>query len=347
MPKFIYPFFFPKFMARKRTTHTMRKMQPAVTDLYFKADTATNGDSRCYVDTAKELSKVNRRLYEQGKMYGYQGLTFIWKPNPANTVASIEVTVSTAGNTWSVHNSFVKAKALWEEMQDLVLDDNPSIKGKWRDFKVQLHAGQNTARTLGCVDASGNIVEEGEWEMSRFIMPQHDVDPATGEPLPALSRTALLIGDNSSSYPASGSRVSLLQSYEESRATVQPIDPNVPAEMSTSFFNLLTDQGSQEPELADIIEDENDQPPYAVDNYPGGDTNAPRGFVVQYGAISSAEVDGRVGPFVAPCGLIEINIKGYTATGAEVALEDMPVIDLLLHVAPGVYKGVAAVDMGQ
>jgi hypothetical protein len=107
-------------------------------------------------------------------------------------------------------------------------------------------------------------------------MPQHDVDPATGEPLPALSRTAVLIGDNSASYPASGSRVSLAQSYMESRATVQPVDPNVPAAMSTSFFNLLTDSGSQEPELADIIEDENDQPPYATDDYPGTTNNAPR-----------------------------------------------------------------------
>ncbi len=327
----------------------MPKIAPAVTDLYFQADTAGNGDSRCYIDTARELSKCNRRLYEQGKMYAYQGLTFIWKPTGtlATDVASIEVSVSTAGNTWIVHNSFVKAKALWDEMQDLVLDDNPSVKGKWHDFKVQLHAGMNDARTLSAVDASGNVVESGEWAYSKFIMPQHDVDPTTGEPLAALSRTALLIGDNSASYPASGSRVSLAQSYEESRATVQPVDPNVPAAMSTSFFNLLTDQGSQEPELADVIEDENDEPPYATDNYPGGDTNAPRGYVVQYGAISSAEVDGRVGPFVAPCGLVEINIKGYDSSGGEIATENMPVIDLLLHVAPGTYKGVAAIDMGQ
>ena len=325
----------------------MPKIQPAVTDLYFQADTAGNGDSRCFIDTAKELSKCNRRLYEQGKMYAYQGLTFIWKPDTLGNVASIEVSVSTAGNTWIVHNSYVKAHALWNEMQELVLDDNPSVKGKWRDFKVQLHIGQDNNRTLSSVDASGTQVEAGEWELSTFVMPQHDVNPATGEPLPALTRTAVLIGDNSASYPASGSRVSLAQSYEESRATVQPVDPNVPAAMSTSFFNLLTDQGSQEPELADVIEDENDEPPYAVDNYPGGDTNAKRGYVVQYGAISAAEVDGRVGPFVAPCGLLQIDIKGYQADGQPVELADMPVIDLLLHVAPGMYKGVAAIDMGQ
>jgi hypothetical protein len=45
--------------------------------------------------------------------------------------------------------------------------------------------------------------------------------------------------------------------------------------------------------------------------------------------------------------LIQIDIKGYTAEGDLVDLADMPVIDLLLHVAPGAYKGVAAIPMGQ
>ena len=50
-------------------------------------------------------------------------------------------------------------------------------------------------------------------------------------------------------------------------------------------------------------------------------------------------MDGRVGGFIAPCGLLEVQIKGYTATGAPVPFADMPNIDLLLHVAPGMYKG--------
>jgi hypothetical protein len=117
--------------------------------------------------------------------------------------------------------------------------------------------------------------------------------------------------------------------------------------MSTSFFNLLTDSGSQEPELADVIEDENDAPPYDTDSYVGNATNAPTAMTVGYGAISAAEVDGRIGPFVAPCGLLEIEIKGYNSSGQAIIVDDMPAIDLLLHVAPGTYKGVAAIPMGQ
>jgi hypothetical protein len=97
-------------------------------------------------------------------------------------------------------------------------------------------------------------------------MPQHEVEtagPDAGKPLPAEEKTAVLVGPNS------GTKESLINAYQESRATVQSPMPNVPAGMSGSFFNLLTDSGSQEPELADVIEDENDLPPYDRDAYPG------------------------------------------------------------------------------
>jgi len=110
---------------------------------------------------------------------------------------------------------------------------------------------------------------------------------------------------------------------------------------------LLTDSGSQEPELADVIEDSNDQPPYDTDEYPGSSTNADVAVICGYGAISPQEVDGRIGGFVAPCGLVEIQITGFDAAGTKIADAQMPEIELLLHVAPGMYKGVASVPMGQ
>lgn len=317
---------------------------PAITDLFFTADVANQGDSRSYIDTARELSKINRRLYQQGRMYGYQGLTFIWRGNTQGTVATIEVSVRTAGNTWITHNAFVKGKALWDEMQDLVLDDNPSVKGKWHDYKIQLAGSQSGPRTLSVKDGAGNDVAGGEWAYSKYVMPQHDVQmtgPGAGTPEAAEELTALLIGDDTAT------KRSLVKAYQESRATVQSVDPNVPAELSTSFFNLLTDSGSQEPELADVIEGENDEPPYDADEYIGGAVNASVPMTVGYAAVSNAEVDGRIGPFVAPCGLLEIDIVGYDASGAQIPNANMPPVDILLHVAPGTYKGVAAIPMGQ
>ena len=318
------------------------KIQPAITTLNFQTD-PTSGSYLSYVDTARELSKVNRRLYSQSRMYGFQGLSFIWRSTgtAATDVATIECTVRTAGNTWTVQNAHVKGEALWHQMQALVLEDNPSIAGKWHDFKVQLDANQIVARELLARDGAGTPYAVGEWDISTYVMPQHDVDPATGEPLAAEEFTVTLIGDDTST------KRSLVKAYQDSRSTLNPNNPNVPAGMTTSFFNLLTDSGSQEPELATVIEGEGNNPPYDLDNYAGGPGNAPDPVTVAYAAISSAEVDGQIGGFIAPCGLLQIEVKGYDASGNAIAEGSMPAIDILLHVAPGSYKGVASVPMGQ
>ena len=143
-----------------------------------------------------------------------------------------------------MQNAHTKGEALWHQMQALVLEDNPSIAGKWHDFKCQLDYQQVGARELSALDGSGTPYAPGEWDISTYVMPQHDVDPSTGQPLAAVEYTPLLIGIDTAS------KRSLVQAYEQSRATLNPDNPNVPAGMTTSFFNLLTDSGSQEPEPA-------------------------------------------------------------------------------------------------
>ena len=323
-------------MARKRSSPNM---QPAITSLSLKTDIAEAGSYLSYVDVARELSKVNRRLYSQARMYAFTGMSYAFRQNASN-IATIECTVRTAGNTWVVQNSHVKGEALWHQMQALVLEDNPSISGTWHDYKIQLDTEQVGARTLEARDGQGNLYPNGEWRYSKYVMPQHSVD-AAGNPLVAEELTAVLVG------PDSPSKRSLVKAYEESRATLSPDDPNVPIAMSTSFFNLLTDSGSQEPELALVIKGENDNPPYDLDNYPGSDVVAPGPVTVAYSAISVAEVDGQIGGFIAPSGLIQIEFRAFDSVGTSITTADMPDLDILLHVAPGMYKGVASIPMGQ
>jgi hypothetical protein len=315
-------------MAKKRSIRKAPKMQPAITDLNFQipAGGGVNNASDFYIDTNRALSRVNRRLYEQGRLVGYQGLTFVWRPSGSNPavatdLATVDLTVRTAGNSWIVHNAFVKGKALWNEMQDLVLDDNPSIAGKWHDFKVTLSLDMVGNQELDVLDGRGNPYLGGEWNRSTYVMPQHEVYTTgadAGKPLPAEEFTACLIGiDNPT-------RKSLVKAYQESRATPNSPTPNVPPGMSTSFFNLLTDTGSQEPELADVIEQENDESPYDIDEYPGGPVNGNAAVTVGFGAISASEVDGRIGGFVAPCGLLQVEVIGRDYTGAVIIPANMP-----------------------
>lgn len=319
-------------MTRASRAKKMKRIQPAVTDLVYRwrpttPDQGAAGSQDQYIDIARDLSIVNRRGYEQNRMYAITGITVVY---PEGGSSNFTLRAYTAGNSWVVQNAHVKGEALFHEMNDLVLKDNPSVRGTWAGFKVRLDDHHGTLNQLDPIDGDENDYLQGQWEYSTYVLPQHDVDPATGQPLPALERTAHLVGPNF------GTRIGLVQAYADSRATVQPEDPSVPAGLSTSFFNLLTDTGSQEPELADVIQGDGDQPPYDQDAYPGGSSNADCTVLHGICAVSPQSPTSMIGGISVPCGLLHIN---------GTVIEDH--VTVIVHVAPGNYKGVLSVPMGQ
>ncbi|AXH78999.1 MAG: hypothetical protein [Circular genetic element sp.] len=323
-------------MARRKASKSKRmKIQPAVTDLTYRWTPATSDQGAAnsrdqYIDVMRDLSIVNRRHYDQAHNVVLRGISFVY-PAGTDPIAEPLFTLQaySAGNTWSVQNAHVKGHALWNQMNQLVLDDNPSVQGKWAGFKVRLDDHMVAANTLSPEDGDESDYLQGEWEYSTYVLPQHSVD-AAGNPLPALERTPHLVGADF------GTRIGLVNAYQESRATVQPIDPSVPAQFQDSFFNILTDSGSQEPELADVIEDANDEPPYNHLNYPGGALNADCAVLHSQASVSPYSPDGMLGPLLLPCGLLRI--RG--------TIISQPVT-VILHVASGSYKGIAAEKMGQ
>lgn len=341
-------------MARRRNKGITKAQKTMVYS--YTASEHTNGIA--YIDVAQSLSMCNRKLFSQEKVYGIEKIDFSFLPTYSETTPGsgifesdydiLQVWIRTAGDTWSVHNAWVKGQALHSEMQDLVLADNPSIKGTWSDFKVFLDGDhRNAVKGAG---APGNLlpingpgfVHEGEWDYTRFVLPQHEVD-AAGVPLPADETFVHLVGADVGTHGAFLS-AGLVEAYSQSRSTVQNEDPSVPAGMSTSFFNLLTDSGSQEPELADVIETENDRPPYDQDEYPGGKLNAPAPWFESISTANVGHPNGVTPGFLAQCGLIEIRVTGFK-DGFGVTPTNQ--VNLFLTVAPGMYKGVAAIDMGQ
>jgi len=322
-------------MARSKTAVTK-----AVRDLIFEIPSGTH-----YLDAFQCLSAVNRKLFAQGHVLGIQNAEVYF--TAAADVVTNRVVLQTAGDTWPVHNGHVKGKALWNQMNELVLEDNPSIQGKWADYKVFLDDAHRAyffgPGNLLPLDGAGAPYLMGEWYMSTYVLPQHDVDLATGEPLPADETQAHLVGPDVGATGAWQS-VGLVNAYQESRATVQANDPNVPSGMSESFFNQLTDSGSQEPELAQVIEDANDKAPYDLLNYPGGSINAPTTVTVEEMLATVGSPVSQTGSFVAQCGLIKVVNSAFNATGEPVTA---PTLTLRLRVMAGAYKGVAALPMGQ
>lgn len=329
-------------MARRKSTRRSKKPDKAVRRMSFILPA---GGASHYIDLAEALSIVNRKLFRQGYVYGVESIEYGLVADPT-AIDTISVRAQTAGDSWCVHNAHVKGHALWNEMNQLVLADNPSVQGKWADFKVFLDAGHRASYfgtgNLQPVDGSGVAYLPGEWNYSDYVLPQHEVDPISGLPLPADQTQAHLIGADVG-VPGAFQSVGLVQAYSQSRATVSDQQPNVPVGMSDSFFSLLTDTGSQEPELGDVIEGENDSPPYDLLNYPGGQANGDEPHFAETGVATLGSPVGLLTPFAAQCGLIKITSNAYHQ-GVPAAMPGMTVHVTLMA---GDYRGIAAIPMGQ
>lgn len=312
-----------------------KKIQPAELAMSFNIPAAT-ASNPTYIDLAQCLSAVNRRLYHQGKCYYVSRVTYI-------NVGGGSLGLATLPDNWITSNAFVKSKALWNTMNKGVLKDNPSVKGKWADYKVFFDAAHynggvtSAGPTLNLVpfDAAspGNSVSLGEWYMGRFVSPQHDVDPATGVELPADEYYAHMLGDDVGSAGSYAS-VGVIKGYAETRARVQ-VAPDVPAGMQTNWMTELSDLGGQDPELANVIEDANDNPPYDRDDYVGGDTNFNGGVFQSTLVTNTTLVQDKDLGFKVPLGLIKVIHNSQSAGG------------LIIHLTPGHYKGVMATEVKQ
>ena len=313
----------------------MPKLQPAVTSLWYEMPTSTAGVSR-FIDISADLSRLNRKLMRQGYEYAVAGIVVT---DDVGDVSDLDISVSVAGNTWITHNAWKKGQAMWLDMQKQLLAASPESAGKWRDYKVALTENQSAANTISALNGAAGALPGGyEWAKSQYVLPQHDVDPVTGNPLPALKYTACLVGPDD----LPNNVFSLVKAYEDSRATVQTIVPNVPATLSQSFYTKLLDDGNRNTELADVIEDENDQPPYSMGsgNYPGGGgfttsaatTRVARGVKNQY--APTLTLPG----FMAQCGLMRIDAVRSSGSNN---------CRLQVLLVPGNYRGVMAHPMGQ
>ena len=228
------------------------KKTPAVRYLRYElTNSATPGtETSHYIDLARDISTVNRRLYRQGRDYHVKKVTIISSDTP-NTGSRISVSV--IPDTWVSRESWKRGMSTWRRMQNEVLKQAAgNIKATWSDFKVHLSNDSRTATLPVPKDNGGNAYLLGEWNYTDMVSP----DGTTGDDTFALH----MLGDHSGSAGAWGS-VGLIKSYGESRATVNTNDPNVPGEASDDPLLNVFDYGTTIDEVADLIEGENGNPP--------------------------------------------------------------------------------------
>ncbi len=316
----------------------MAKIEPAVTQLLYPVPDGTS-----YIDLAKDLSQVNRRLYRQGMTYVVQDIQYA--AGAGMRASDIQgLTFSTAGNSWIVHNAWKKAFTAWRREKRKGTDALGPIHGKWEDFKVYLDDSMEDATTLEPYAGDGAVYQAGEWEYSKFVFD----DDGTEREL-----KMHLIGSSNLADTNNESGIGLIQEYQNSRAYPNA-DPALPSSASDTIYAKMI--GYAPDELTDIMvdnmENDNDLPPYDPDEYPGGDTNADAAVVARWGSVNATQSSTTLGGFIAPCGLVKIStaelaLDNAASADGVYAAGSAPTAVMILSIAPGTYRGVLAAPMGQ
>lgn len=334
----IDPFLYGMLMARRKKM----TVQPAVTRLWFHIDPS---NTRNYVDLSLACSAANRRFYRQGLKWAVAGMSLHTGINVTG-----EFDVSKVPDTWMAQNAYEKSKMLWMKSQDQVLDDQPSIKARYRDFKVFLDQEMTTSvkqivsqspavsnSIMLPVDRNDQIAKNGEWVYSSIQLP---VDGGASNP------DAVQLHFVGADYTVGTDQISkgMIHGYGLSRSRPQDIDPNTPGD--GGWMNDVFDVADNLDEIREDIEDENNVPPYRVgtageaeEYYPGGDNNQTDASLHAVCFVSGTTVGGktRVDGGLFNCGLIRFdwNLQGFDP-------QDPGSMYLAIDLVPGTHKGYMA-----
>jgi hypothetical protein len=325
---------------------TKKKFVPAERFLRFQVQHRAGfaQEQEHYIDIARELSKVNRRLYRQHMAYNVANIT-VTSRDSANSLISF----STVPDTWVTRNALGRGKKMFDQMQKAATKLG-AVKPRFNDYKVHMNDAHRQiiggVNDLKAKDNDNVDYASGEWVYSKYQ--RADGTSASDE------FVSHVLGDHN----VSGSNyvsVGLIKSYGESRATPQATEPLVDSDMENDpLLSLFRDDEAFE-EIIDDMDNDNDNAPYKIltggaastigENYPGSSTNGSNPVVRrlaaigQQGGVSAPSV--MLPGFTALCGLIQIETQSGLAS--EPAIDDT--FDVVIELAPGSYKGVAAFDI--
>ncbi len=322
-------------MAYKRSNGKLsrKKPEPAPMTLSFIAQAGAS-----YIDLNLAASIANRRGYKQEHSdWMVAGFTLYTGTTGAMSIWKVP-------DTWVVENAYTKSLAMWNKMNDQVLDDEPGIQGVYHDFKVYMDSNMSVETVQCAADPTGRILTplteqapggvgtgllqvpavgqtdslttadftgaaapRADWNFSTIQIPN---DPASGT---TTEYTMHIVG------PSTGTSVGLVTGYARSRTRPQETDPNVP--LGEGWMNELFDLGENNEEIRDDLVEDNDRPPYALltantvrEAYPGGSEEQMGLHLHAAQSVTTTTIGGttqiRGGNF--KCGLIKLQNVGLT-----------------------------------
>lgn len=334
----------------------MAKIQPCERIIQFTLAAAADGQ---VLDVMQALSMQNRKAFRQCMEVGIETVEIY-----GTDTGSGYVDVHRIPQTWVTANAIVKARAMWLEQQNEVLEetDGWSARAKYRDFKIYYNADHADGSVSSLYPdsylslADAQAIDAGaqyDWDYSDVLLPNFQGTPGNSVAMPLTA-----IGSDNG-----GNSASVVEAYAESRARPHPIDPSIVAESGSAYlegglYSEMQDLGEIVEPLQDNIRFENSSPPYIIGGvdsqfefYPAGSQNPAGAGGVNTGLngtlqdrlllrSSTALATDQTGPFSAFLGLIHFT-NGFFVAGALA-----PVL-VRVKVMAGTHKGIAARDMGE
>ena len=322
-----------KLVERNLPAKKYKKGTPAQIRLSFEFGGTGEGRTTQFIDIARALSAVNRKMYRQGVYYYVNSVELY---DSADSVVNLHV----IPDNWVSRAAYRRAKGIYDEMNDRARQTMGSLPGKYHDFRVYmspLHVSTGSRRAYlhGVNDFSVSIAND-DWDYSEFVT--SDVNNAAA---PADEFTGHMLGDDVQSGSGATSNVEsvgIIASYAATRATVQNDNPNLQnLQMDDPLLNMF--DYSPEEVQNDVINNlntANEQPPYDIDLYVGGSAN----HMQHVARLASTDFAGRVVQdegFCAPLGLICVDPLNTNP--------ENNTYRIVLNLAPGTYHGVYAERM--
>lgn len=315
----------------------MARIEPAVTQLMFDIP---NGSS--YIDLAKSLSKVNRRLYRQGYTYVIQDIQMHSLVGIKNSDITL-LEFHTMGNSWVVHNAWKKSYQAWRRQQnDAKRALGSDVEGAWADYKIFLDVAHRAGTIVEPLDGGGQVYLAGEWLASQFVWDDAET---------ARETYAHMLGAN-----VGTTDFGLIENYGDARRSVPGEDPVIGGDMAETMYSKMFAYADEEltDMIVDNLEAKNDAPPYDHDDYPGGAANADHAVLCRILSCTGGQGSAMVPGFIVPCGLLRVENSEIIQNGD--FLQDATIVTadaasatarIVITLAPGPYRGVLASPMGQ
>jgi hypothetical protein len=241
-------------------------------------------------------------------------------------------------------NAWEKGFRAWNRMNKDAMDETMSVRPKFLDFKVYADSTHHTAgraANLLPLSALAAPATPGEWEMSKFVIPDTSLGATGG----VQEREIIATGAN---YPGAGASglnaVSLIEGYAASRGLPDVLDPNTPDDANDSdgvspenFLQALFNEGTQQSsDVLDVMITENNIAPYPFENdgtnvdtmYPGG-ANQLSGQEYHDSAYVTPTTIGGITHMKGsnfPCGLVTIshNLTAPAEGGVLIQIDLVP-----------------------